>query len=230
MRDRTGYHSGDDQQVKHAMTGKLLKIALLLTALLTVPVLLIRAQPYDDSDLRELLTPPADCAAPCFMGIKPGVTTFTQAVDKLERQGHYILRLNAPTYETLNGELFERITWRWNDSHPLLSSDGFNMIFAHEGIVRHVEINTAIPAIGMWWLYDKPYSMMRTGAGQMIEHYQFTYPQHGLLVIAGVHGCKPLHALTSSTRILFASAVETAGHDTAFSLQQFRNTSICRDE
>jgi hypothetical protein len=65
----------------------LLRPILLLTLLAALPIFLIRAQPYDDSDLRAFLTPPESCPAPCFMGIRPGVMTPEQANRILEQMG-----------------------------------------------------------------------------------------------------------------------------------------------
>ena len=46
------------------------RLTLLPVLLLTVALLLIRAQPYDDHELRALLLPEG-CPAPCFMGEDP---------------------------------------------------------------------------------------------------------------------------------------------------------------
>lgn len=46
-------------------------------------LLLIHAQPYDDSQLRAFLTPPEGCPAPCFMGIRPGITTVRAGGEQL---------------------------------------------------------------------------------------------------------------------------------------------------
>jgi len=43
----------------------------------------MHAQPYDDHELRQLLLPDG-CPAPCFMGIRPGVTTQDEAIKILE--------------------------------------------------------------------------------------------------------------------------------------------------
>ncbi len=56
-----------------------LRLILIPTALFTVVLILIHAQPYDDHELRELLLPEG-CPAPCFMGIRPGVTTKDEAL------------------------------------------------------------------------------------------------------------------------------------------------------
>lgn len=58
----------------------MLKFGGVFTLLFTLCIALIRVQPYDDSELRAFLTPPEGCPAPCFMGIRPGVTTMEEAV------------------------------------------------------------------------------------------------------------------------------------------------------
>jgi hypothetical protein len=60
------------------------RLTLLLTALFTTAVLVVRARPLDDGVLRALLQPPADCPMPCFMGIRPGVSAIDEALAILE--------------------------------------------------------------------------------------------------------------------------------------------------
>jgi hypothetical protein len=61
------------------MTRLYLKLFLPVVLLFTAAILLIHLQPYDDTELRAFLTPPDGCPAPCFMGIRPGVTTADEA-------------------------------------------------------------------------------------------------------------------------------------------------------
>ena len=42
------------------------RLILTLTGLLLLPILLIRAQPFDDSEIRPLLARPEPCNSPCF--------------------------------------------------------------------------------------------------------------------------------------------------------------------
>ncbi len=76
-----------------------LKPALLFTLLFAACIGIIRAQPYDDSELRAFLTPPSGCAMPCFMGIRPGVTTADEAIAILEAH-EWVSNVNPP-YSTL---------------------------------------------------------------------------------------------------------------------------------
>jgi len=59
-------------------------IALLMLTC-SLPIAIIRAQPYDDSDLRAFLTPTAGCPRLCLMGIHPGETTAAEAMAVLAR-------------------------------------------------------------------------------------------------------------------------------------------------
>lgn len=89
------------------MTRPFLRLSLLLIILFAAALTIIRAQPYDDHQLRELLLP-AGCPAPCFMGIQPGVTTVEEAVKILEASEW------VEDYQ-LDGQIF---TVRWNNNSP----------------------------------------------------------------------------------------------------------------
>src|SRR5262245_42221812 len=43
----------------------------------TAAMVLMRLPPYEDGRLRAFLTPPMDCDAPCWLGVRPGVSTLT---------------------------------------------------------------------------------------------------------------------------------------------------------
>lgn len=90
------------------LTRLTLKLALIPTLIFAALISLIRAQPYDDSELRAFLTPPEGCPAPCFMGIRPGTTTEEQAL---------IILKNHKWVETVNNNSII-IRWRWNGLQP----------------------------------------------------------------------------------------------------------------
>src|SRR3954452_886073 len=84
-----------------------LRLVSLPILLFTAVLLLIHAQPYDDHELRQLLLPDG-CPAPCFMGIRPGVTT-------IEEAGR-ILEASEWAKDVQNGP-FDLI-WRWSNRKP----------------------------------------------------------------------------------------------------------------
>ena len=96
----------------------LLRWTLLLSGLFALPVLLIRAQPYDDSELRAFLTPPEGCPVPCFMGIRPGVTMYRDAMTILENHA-WVTNLQFTLYgDAPRNYNYARLTWDWSDATP----------------------------------------------------------------------------------------------------------------
>src|SRR5882762_8583233 len=84
------------------------RLILIPLALFTAALLLIHTQPYDDHDLRQLLLPEG-CPAPCFMGIRPGVTTMDEA-EQLLNENQWVNKITfaSDTY----------IAWTWNGKQP----------------------------------------------------------------------------------------------------------------
>jgi hypothetical protein len=64
----------------------------------------IRAVPREDVALHTLLAPPDDCAPPCFLGIRPGVTTRAEALA--------ILRAHPWVDQLEDDDL--GISWQWH--------------------------------------------------------------------------------------------------------------------
>jgi hypothetical protein len=113
----------------------LLCVAALILALITSILAVVRVQPYDDQPLREALFS-ADCAPPCFIGIRPGVTTRDEALAIL--RGHPWIA----TVDTLLGE--RGLTWTWSGQQPAALRGGYteNSILLGEGIVRRIDLRT----------------------------------------------------------------------------------------
>ncbi|MBI1278944.1 MAG: hypothetical protein GC179_12520 [Anaerolineaceae bacterium] len=88
-----------------------LRPLLVLIALFTAVLLMIRAQPYDDHELRELLLPEG-CPAPCFMGIRPGVTTIDEAIEMLEKSG----RIKIVAHDPISDRDTSTLRLAWNRS------------------------------------------------------------------------------------------------------------------
>lgn len=73
-----------------------LRLMLFSVVVFSATLLVIRAQPYDDHELRELLFPEG-CPAPCFMGIRPGVTA--DEVVKLLEANKWIAKIDRKSNE-----------------------------------------------------------------------------------------------------------------------------------
>jgi hypothetical protein len=116
-----------------------LRLSLLPVVLFTMALLLIHIQPNEDSELRHVLLPEG-CPAPCFMGIRPGVTTGEEAIQLLQKSGwaeHF-------EYVLYGSEL----KLKWNHSSPSwLTNDGVYggpVIWIQHGLVSEFRIDTTL--------------------------------------------------------------------------------------
>jgi hypothetical protein len=143
------------------MTNTLLKVALALIIAIAISLLFIHAQVFDDSGLRAFLTPPDSCPAPCFMGIRPGVTTREEVIAILERNDW------IGTVDTENPSY---ISWTWSGSQPSIiaqASKGTLYVGGDDSqqqIVRNVSIETTLPIAYMYLLKGEP-TATDSGAG-----------------------------------------------------------------
>jgi hypothetical protein len=94
-----------------------LRLAVSLLGLWLLPIMLIRAQPYNDGGLRDFLIN-GDCAAPCFLNIYPGVTTMREADAIIQNQQWVDEALRSPD-SGQPGAVF----WTWNGQQPPFFSD-----------------------------------------------------------------------------------------------------------
>jgi hypothetical protein len=135
----------------------LLKLIFFLTLIFALCIGLIRTQSYDDSELRAFLTPPDGCPMPCFMGIRPGVTTREEVIAGLESHP-WIGEITYPRTDT--------ILWKWNDLVPdVLIADATAFVGSgFAGFIRLNENNTvavlSIPTSirfgEVWLIFGKP--------------------------------------------------------------------------
>ena len=130
----------------------LFRLALLLTTVFLPPVALIRAQPYDNSELRAFLTPPDDCPTPCFMGIRPGVTTADQAIAIME---HHEWVAGVRRNERGGFSL----VWDWNGKQPAwikTPSEGHVRLMPGRDTVESIAIDSNIRIGDLYLLLGLP--------------------------------------------------------------------------
>lgn len=149
-----------------------LRVIVILVVLFTAVLLVIRAQPYDDHELRELLLPKG-CPAPCFMGIRPGVTTVEQALALL-RQNDWVQIIKVdPTEVNGSASQITRISWSWNTTSSQLSrfidTQKSGVINISGGKVYGIELETSVQ-LGDYWLVEnapKAYNLRSIGTSDM---------------------------------------------------------------
>jgi hypothetical protein len=117
----------------------LIHLTFPLVTAFTAAVLLIRAQPYHDNNLRTLLIPER-CLAPCFMGIRPGITTVDDAISILEKhewvagiEPHFIPPENPS--EHYRGWVY----WDWKADAPIWFRAAPDVMRGHAGVFDSVD-------------------------------------------------------------------------------------------
>ena len=88
------------------------RVVQLSFLLLTAILLVIHAQPFDDHEVRQALLPD-DCPAPCFLGIRPGMTNGEDAVTLLQAS-----RWVGEIDDGVSGNQQGFIRWDWSDQKP----------------------------------------------------------------------------------------------------------------
>lgn len=167
------------------LTRLCLKLAFIPILVFTAMIGLIRSQRYDDSELRAFLTPPEGCPAPCFMGIRPGVTTveeFENLSDIPLVQG---LHLNLYNAESLSGQ----ISWDWAEEKSKFLAQG-GTIFINGGMVYRVYIPSNIKFGDLWLLLGKPEKIAPRGHESLYYHTA-VYPSNQIVFVSR-HLCPEL--------------------------------------
>ncbi len=145
-----------------------LRLTLIPITLLAIILILIHAQPYDDHELRELLLPEG-CPAPCFMGIRPGITTVEQALALLQQNdGVQIIKVD-PTEVNGSASQITRISWSWNTTSsqlsPFIDTQKSGVINVSDGKVYGIDVETSVK-LGDYWLVEnapKEYNLRSIG-------------------------------------------------------------------
>ena len=149
------------------MTRLVTQTALIVAGLLTVGVLLIRAQPYDDTELRVFLTPAEDCPSPCLLEITPGMAA---------QNALGIIR-NHPWIAEIYDEQYDRRTesggveWVWSELVGAFVNRRINgQINFYAGRVASIRIETHIALWEALLVYGQPrLGYFLNNAGQIIN-------------------------------------------------------------
>lgn len=113
-----------------------LRLALLPLLFLSAALFFVRAQPYDDQNVRSFLLSD-DCSAPCFMGIQPGVTTPQQALNQLRST-------NMISYVGIS-EALETVAWFGDKKGTTLMDDSqIQALFYDRDKVSSIRLYTRI--------------------------------------------------------------------------------------
>jgi hypothetical protein len=167
-----------------ALMRPMLRLYLRLTICFLVPVsvllIIIRTQPYDDRAVRQLLQTDG-CTAPCFLGIRPGITTASDAIALL-RDSQWV---QPETIAYTESDYGGGAVWLWNkQASPLLSSHESSLVTTRRNGVQIVDLVhiTTLVASGDAYLTLGSSSYTATGdTGLRGEVYMaWFYPNQGI--------------------------------------------------
>jgi hypothetical protein len=126
----------------------LARLALVLMAVFVLAITAISSLPHDDSDVRAFLLPPEGCEAPCFLGIRIGISTKEEAIALFESQGGSITSDAGRTYFDDSVEFL----WQWNGPGVrFVRSDEPIIVDVIEGKVSRLRIPLRM-SLGETWL------------------------------------------------------------------------------
>lgn len=169
------------------MIPTLLKFAAALSIFFAASIAIIRMQPAASPPT---IAPPEGCFAPCFMGIRPGVTTGYDALELLRTNDwvRYIQNINISTgTRTFSGS----ISWEWSGRQPAwIDPYHDSWLWADEDHVEYIAIRTRVSLGDLWLAYGAPASgtvFGDTGRRLSLMYYEGIYPrQHMLVNVRGV--------------------------------------------
>ncbi len=154
-----------------------------LTVLAMLPILLIRAQPYESGHLGLFLIPPEDCHVPCFMGVRPRQTTVAQAIAML-RANEAIELVQVENYYS-----GQSIFWRWKEGDAGYRRYGFRV---EEGNLISRPVLPSNTTLGeMLLALGKPARVTSalTNEYQSRAAVVLEYPDYGLYLFIGLYPC-----------------------------------------
>jgi hypothetical protein len=122
---------------------------LALLGMFTSLALVIPARSYDAGALWATLRPPDTCPAPCFMGIRPGITGAREALSLL--YGHeWATRVAdhtsyAITTDPVPSGLAGEILWQWSGQQPAWIDASINgRLWVSRSVVQSVYVSTRL--------------------------------------------------------------------------------------
>jgi hypothetical protein len=163
---------------------RLAAAAVVCSVLLALPVLLIRAQAYDGGFLSDFLLPPADCPAPCLLGVRPGSTSVDRALAVL-RANPAIAQVQVDYYYA-----GQSIFWRWLQD-PVGSYRQYAFRADRRNLITRFVLPSDIRLGDVLLILGTP---ARVTAAWMNEYLPraavvLDYPAYGLYVWIGLYPC-----------------------------------------
>lgn len=128
------------------------RLMLGLFGLLAAMVVLVHMQPQNDQALTHLLMSD-DCPAPCFLGIRPGITSAGDAVHLLEKH-EWVTNIESryTDFGQSANTFWGYVYWQWKPSSPLWTHSPIFKLGAHDAYIRildgrvnEIAFSTSVP-------------------------------------------------------------------------------------
>ena len=120
-----------------------LKWVGLLSLFFVLPIAIIRAHPFDGTELQHFFVRSPDCLAPCFMGIHPGITTVDDAIT--------ILQEHPWVSEIIVSDEFSRLIVIWAASdQPYIDTDSLGRFRYNKNVIQDINVRTHITLGEVW--------------------------------------------------------------------------------
>lgn len=147
---------------------QLIRRTTLLLLLIFLPsVLLIRLQARDDDDatLRQSISPPDDCPAPCLLGIRPGLTSMQDAQTLLN--AHPWVK-NVIFIDPINDPNTRYLFWDWTGQQPAwIDTRWQGELRSVYHIVRGIRLQTRLTMADIWLLFGPAQTGTLVFGGQL---------------------------------------------------------------
>lgn len=168
-----------------------LKCFAVLTAIFALSIALIRAQPYDDSELRAFLLPPEGCPAPCWQGIRPG-ETYAADVMTLLKKHPWVHSVHHENYSTFSNGY---IRWQWSALRPSMidENDPTNLWF-DDSTTQNFHMLTDIRFGDLWLILGTPDGFLFNQIHESIK-VSIIYHDQVMLVVVDILCSRPLTRL-----------------------------------
>jgi len=157
---------------------RLLIIATALTFGFALLAGILRARATDDEALRGFLLPTEDCPAPCWHGIRPGVSSADEAE---------MLLKNDPWVTSVN-RTSTHISWRWNGSQPAyIDANAQGILYLGSERVATMSISLSISYGEVWSLLGAPHSAILVRPASRSTAYQIAnYSTLGVEIVSSL--------------------------------------------
>lgn len=160
------------------MTGRLLMLTCAIITGFSVVMAGLRVRAQQDEALRDMLGAPANCAPPCWQGIRPQVTTADEAEARL--------RAHPWVSDLIRGD--GTLSWRWNGQQPgYIDAALRGIVYLRSERVETVRIPLRVTFGDIWALLGAPAEALLVRPVSRSTAYQIaTYPEVGVGVISSL--------------------------------------------